>query len=279
MRLAITGANGFISSHVTRLAIRSSLDVVPFRQSFTSQAHLSLPSNLNWVTSQISSDQLIGCDMFIHLAAHSVAYPFDNIYNCMKVNCLDVLSLFETARQAGVRRFLIAGSCFEYGLSGLDYDFIPTSAALRPTNNYAASKASASIALYQWATEHRICLEIIRLFHVFGEGESNSRFWPSLRNAALSNKDFKMSAGMQIRDFQPVQSVAQLFINRSLQPSFSPFPLIFNASSGSPQTLLSLASYWWSYWNSNSQLLPASVPYRDNEVMRYAPGNNLLLLP
>lgn len=71
-------------------------------------------------------------------------------------------------------------------------------------NSYTASKAAASIALLQWAAEHQVSLDILRLFHVFGEGEPESRLWPSLRRAAMASANFPMTAGGQVREFLPV---------------------------------------------------------------------------
>ena len=42
---------------------------------------------------------------------------------------------------------MICGSCFEYGLSGTQYAFIPPDAPLMPVGAYAASKAAASVAV------------------------------------------------------------------------------------------------------------------------------------
>ena len=91
---------------------------------------------------------------------------------------------------AGIKIFLVAGSCFEYGLSSIHYETIPTTAKLEPTNSYAASKAAASISLQQWAREYDLNLEILRVFHVYGEGELEKRLWPSLKKAAIDGKDF-----------------------------------------------------------------------------------------
>ena len=127
------------------------------------------------------------------------------------MNLNAVLELLLNDRISGVKYFIIAGSCFEYGKSGNRYSYIPTDAPLEPSNSYATSKALASIAIRQWAEEHRVALEILRVFHVYGEGELFTRFWPSLRSAALEGRDFPMTNGEQLRDFQPVTSVARVF--------------------------------------------------------------------
>jgi len=88
---------------------------------------------------------------------------------------------------------VVVGSCFEYGRSGEWYEFIPPDAPLEPTQTYPASKAAASVAFYQLAVELNLRLSIHRIFQVFGEGEVESRLWPSLRKAAASGADLEMT--------------------------------------------------------------------------------------
>jgi nucleoside-diphosphate-sugar epimerase len=173
----------------------------------------------------------------------------------------------------------VAGSCFEYGKSGERYTEIPTNAPLEPTNSYAASKAAASIALLQWAEEHKLSLEILRVFHVFGEGEPETRFWPSLQRAALAGEDFPMTAGEQIRDFLPVEEVAEAILSRATWVDNQYFkPNVYNLTSGKACSIRSFAEHWWRFWGANGQLLPGKVSYRDGEVMRYVAGPNHLVL-
>ena len=74
--------------------------------------------------------------------------------------------LFNLAYEAGIRKFVITGTCFEYGKKGEEYEFIPPDAALFPTQTYPTSKAIASIALIQWALEKNVTLKILRLFQI-----------------------------------------------------------------------------------------------------------------
>jgi nucleoside-diphosphate-sugar epimerase len=206
-------------------------------------------------------------------------YPYDSLANCLRWNLMAVLALFEQARQAGIERFVVAGSCFEYGRSSERYASIPTNASLEPTNSYAASKAAASIAILQWAEEHRLNLELLRIFHVFGEGELETRFWPSLRKSALMGIDYPMTYGEQIRDFIPVEDVAKIFLKRSHAIDHNPNkPTIYNIGSGNPVSLISFAQDWWRTWNAKGEIIPGAIAYRTGEVMRYAPGQNLLTL-
>jgi len=279
----MTGGTGFIGSHFLKLALAAGNSVRAIRRTAESRSRIPIAQQPDWLDrpiDQVTSEDLQGCDVLVHLAAHTGNIPYDNLANCFNWNVSAVISLFEQARLAGIKRYIVAGSCFEYGASGERYDRIPTDAPLEPTNSYAASKAAATIALMQWAKEHRLDIEIIRVFHVYGEGELGTRLWPSLQRAALAGLDFAMTKGEQIRDFIDVQQCASIFLWRSaLRPQCLSQQLIFNMSSGRPQTILEFSQLWWDKWHAKGELLIGRLPYRDGEVMQYVPGPNMLSLP
>jgi nucleoside-diphosphate-sugar epimerase len=282
MKILLTGGTGFIGSHFLRLALTAGHEVVAVRRSLNSQTRINLAIQPQWLEAQfdqVSVDQLVNCEVVVHLAAHTGNVPYDNLENCLRWNLMAVLDLFEKARIAGIQRFIVAGSCFEYGRSGERFVAIPSDAPLEPTNSYAASKAAATIALTQWANEYNISLQVIRVFHVFGDGELESRFWPSLRRAALTGLDFPMTAGEQIRDFQPVEDVARKFLEQAAcLLKESPSSQVVNLSSGSPTTIREFAQYWWKIWGASGRIRFGELPYRESEVMSYIPGAELISL-
>ena len=284
MKIVVTGASGFIGSHFLQYTLSTGdHTVIAVRRNSLSQPRISLLKQPLWINRQLNEveiDDFQGCDVLVHLATHTGNVPYDSLQNCIYWNCNAVLDLLETARIAGVKSFIIAGSCFEYGKSGNRYSYIPTDAPLEPSNSYATSKALASIAIRQWAEEHRVALEILRVFHVYGEGELFTRFWPSLRSAALEGRDFPMTNGEQLRDFQPVTSVARVFLDRALHVSslVNHFN-IFNLSSSSPLTIKDFAIQQWKLFDARGDLLFGKLPYRSSEVFSFLPGPNLLELP
>jgi len=282
MKIFVTGGTGFIGSHFIRQALGEGHTVLAIRRSLSSMPRIHLEQQPTWLDralDDVRALDLIGCDVLVHFAAHTGNVPYDSLLNCLHWNLMVVLRLFEQARLAGIERYVVAGSCFEYGRSGEHYDSIPTDAPLEPTNSYAASKAAASIALGQWAAQNNLRLDLLRVFHVYGEGELETRFWPSLKRAALEGEDFPMTSGEQVRDFLPVQNVAATFLVRSVQDSGEPNRVAkYNLSSGAPCTLFSFAQYWWTYWGAQGRLLRGKIPYRGDEVMRYIPGSQVIVV-
>ncbi|MFM2112305.1 MAG: hypothetical protein RLZZ271_965, partial [Pseudomonadota bacterium] len=129
--------------------------------------------------------------------------------------------------------------------------------------------AAASIALMGLCRELGLQMQLLRIFHVYGEGEPPTRFWPSLRRSALAGEDFPMTPGGQLRDFITVEAVASHFVQALACDGVEPgMPVIQHVASGRPMTLLEFAQKWWTVWQARSALRPGELAYRSGEIMR-----------
>ncbi len=275
MKLFLTGGTGFIGSHFINQAHAAGHEIIALRRSVDSKSRIPLNAEPTWIDlpmQEVTAEQMIGCKVVVHLAAHSANVPYDTLENCILHNVVHPISLMRSAVEAGIRRFIVAGSCFEYGRAGERYDFIPTDAPLEPTTSYPASKAAASVAFHALACEENLEFLFLRIFQVYGEGEAEGRFWPSLRKAALLGQDLPMSEGLQIRDFINVTDVAAAFVRAISRTDLTAgSPKIENLGTGSPQTLANFAKKEWERLGATGTLLTGALPMRKNEVMRYVP--------
>ena len=274
MKIFITGANGFIGSHVVRHALLLGHEVYALRRS-KKPAKIDLPMEPLWINGTLESDFksiLDECDTLIHLAAYGVN-PIHNLWeDACRWNINATLKLLRQGKDSGIKRFIIAGSCSEYGKSAERFDYVPTEAPLEPVNAYGASKAAASIASMAFARENKIELAILRLFHIYGDGENSDRFWPSLKKAALTGEDFLMTNGDQIRDFTPVDFAAKKFLEFATKKKINKGdPVIYNIGKGKPSSLKDFAKEQWDRFDAKGRLLIGEVPYRNDEIMRYVP--------
>ena len=284
MKLFVTGATGFVGGHFLNAAMAAGHEVVALRRA-GSGTRIKLLQEPCWITGDLDVDlradlrhELNGCDVFVHLAAHSANLPYDSYAQCLYWNTCASLRLAEQARECGITQFLVAGTCFEYGLSADRYKRIPTIAPLEPTSSYPASKAAASLAFQSFARQHQLKLKILRLFQVYGEGELETRLWPSLRRAAMAGDDFPMTAGEQLRDFTDVRDVAhQLVAALEFGNVVAGLPHVSNLGSGQTQSLRDFAEYWWKHWNAKGKLLIGANPYRQNEIMRLVPELDVII--
>ena len=276
MRIFLTGATGFIGSHVLRLALDEGHTVLALRRP-GSEPRVEISGQPKWCEGCMEDDwgsELEGCDALIHTAAHGVATGGDSWDDCFWINVNQSLHLWKEAASAGVKRLVICGSCFEYGLSGLSYEKIPTDAPLIPTSAYGASKAAATLAAQALAINMKLELVVMRLFHIFGEGEAEGRFWPSLVRAANQGSDLPMTEGDQVRDFTPAQFAAQCLLNACDSSKLvlrKGIPLIQNIGTGNAQSLKQFATHEWKRLGAHGKLLTGALSYRSDEVMRYVP--------
>lgn len=283
MKIFLTGATGFIGSHFVNQALEAGHTVLGLRRSPRSHPRIPLIQEPIWLDKSIEkvvAGDLAGFDILVHLAAHSANVPYDTLVNCLHWNLMAPLHLFDQARIAGISKYLVAGSCFEYGISGDNYSFIPVEASLQPTQTYPASKAAASIAFLQWARQHHLSMSLLRIFQVFGEGEASSRLWPSLRQAALAGEDFPMTQGEQVRNFMDVVDVSRAFIAEAQALMAEETGVsVKNLGSGVPQTIREFSEYWWNTWEATGKLLVGALPYREGEIMRFVPQLDLSIPP
>ena len=267
MNVFITGATGFIGSNVLKVLSEENINTIATRRSIESKPKIPFDYKNTWITKTIDKidvDDLNNVDVLIHLASHSVQHPFDTLNNCIEFNVMHSLKLLKTAFEAGVRKFIIAGTCFEYGESGEKYKFIPIDAPLLPTNTYATSKAMAYLAFRQFSLDYPVAINYHRIFHIFGEGESSERLWPKIRAAAKEGSDLELTFGNQVRDFVNVKEVArQLLISAKKINLFEGKGFnVHNLGSGSPQTVKEFATFWWKKFEAKGKLKFGALPYR-----------------
>ena len=275
MKLFVTGGTGFVGTHFLQQALAAGHEVVALRRP-GSRPRLPLAAEPAWLDGALDADwrdALQGIDVLVHLASHTPNPPYAPIDECMYWNVFAALKLATQAQAAGISRYLVAGSCFEYGRSAERVAFVDVDTPLEPTLSYPASKAAATIAFDGFARIHGVLLKHLRIFQVYGEGEQASRLWPSLRKAALDGADFPMSPGEQLRDFVDVRdAAAQILAHLDFAGSAAGVPTVHPIASGAPETLLGFAQHWWRHWGATGRLLPGALPYRPSEIMRLVPA-------
>ena len=274
MKIFVSGATGFVGSHFLNTLFRNGHTVVALRRK-SNKPRIELINKPIWCTGKLTDDwsnKLKDCDAFVHLASAGVNENMNNWDYCFDVNVNQSLALWKSAIDNGINKFLICGSCSEYGKSGEEYEYLPTNAELKPIGAYGTSKAVASLSALGLARTFDLKLVVARLFHTYGEGEAETRFWPSLLKASMDNVDFDMSKGEQIRDFTPVEDVSEKLFDLVISlADLKSGGTIKNIGTGIPISLLDFANEQWVKRESKGKLIPGALPYRKQEVMRYVP--------
>jgi nucleoside-diphosphate-sugar epimerase len=274
MQILVTGATGFVGSHFANAACAAGHDVIALRRPGAAPRG-PVAKAVRWLDKPLADVEPVDCDgveALVHFSSQGVSPQRTTWRDAFQHNVTEQMSLLLAATDAKVSRFVLCGSCVEYGPGAEAFDFIPPSAPLCPIGPYAASKAAGCIAATALARDKSLRMAYLRVFHAFGTGQHPENLWPSLRAAAVAGADYPMTAGQQVRDFVPVGDVAATFldvcVNRPLEPGR---PEVHNVGTGRPVTILSFAEQWWREWAAKGRLLPGAIPYRTGEVMRYVP--------
>ena len=124
-------------------------------------------------------------------------------------------------------------------------------------------------------TVHPFTLQWVRLFYLYGPGQ-NPKCLLSQLDAAIDRGDpvFRMSGGEQLRDYLPVEVIAQNIVSLALKHSNNG---IVNLCSGKPISIRNLVEGWINEKNWNIKLDLGFYPYPDHEPMAFWGSNEKLL--
>ena len=279
MKIFLTGGTGFIGSYVLCDALAAGHDVLALRRSVISRPLLPLAREPVWLQSDLLSlkqQDLAGCDVVVHLAFAGVSPQVVPWEQMVKVNVLGSAQLIAMADRAGVGRMVVSGTFREYGTTASHFEQIPVNAPLEPVCLYGASKVAGFHLLSTYAKAIGMKMFYARISNVYGDGQCEQNFWPSLKRAATLGEDFPMTSGEQVMDFIPVETVSRKILDSCSIPFASgQFQILEKISSGNPQSLLQFAEQEWKRFGATGKLLPGALTQRANEVVITESMNHL----
>jgi dTDP-6-deoxy-L-talose 4-dehydrogenase (NAD+) len=210
----LTGAAGFVGRQVLRaLTARGARVRVVVRDG--RQAQLEDSSGIETIVTTPDlfaegpewwRETCVGIDTVIHVAWY--AEPGKYLQSEKNIDCLvGTLRLAQGAANAGIRRFVGVGTCFEYDLSG---GTLSIDTPLRPSTPYAGAKAATFLSLAPWLATKSIEFAWCRLFYLYGEGEDSRRLVAYLHATLGSGNPAKLTSGNQVRDFIDVALAGRL---------------------------------------------------------------------
>lgn len=248
----ITGASGFLGS---RIALELKSRGIP---AVTPRLDVRDPAAVLKAITGIKPTHVINC------AAKGVdpTKP-ESLADLKAVNITGALNVQQACEQAGVKRFVHLGSCFEYGSHDSD---IEETFELRPTTDYARTKAEASQWLLQQAAALKTSTIVLRPFGVWGPGEKAHRLVPQILSAARTGKPVPLTHGRQIRDFSFAGDMAGDIVALSQCHGLSNG--VVNVGSGVGISVIDFARQVAKVLGAEDLLRPGELPSREGEMNR-----------
>jgi nucleoside-diphosphate-sugar epimerase len=278
MHILVTGASGFVGQHAVRALLARGHRVT------VSATRPENTASFDWATEvecvpYVLPQQPDERDLYVHFgrpdALLHLAWQGLPNYTAsfhLDQNLFPQYHFLKNLIVNGLPSLTVTGTCFEYGLqSGCLAEDVPT----YPANAYALAKDSLRRFLGTLAAEHPVSLTWVRLFYMYGPGQSQHSLLPLLERAVAGGEvEFRMSGGEQLRDYLPVETVATYLSLLTEQTDRAVG--IINCCSGRPISVRRLVEEHLERLGARIRLRLGSYPYPDYEPMAFWGDNTRL---
>jgi nucleoside-diphosphate-sugar epimerase len=240
MRVLVTGAGGFVGSHVVRHLLEENHDVAAVVRHPDALARLEgVAERVTLFTGDLGEpdgwrEQM--AQWRPEACVHTAWYAEPGLYLPSPKNLDGLrfsLSLLETLAEAGCKKVAMAGTCFEYDTST---GYLKEDSPVMPLTLYAACKLALRYVAAQRAAQLGVSLAWGRIFYVYGPYEDRRRLVPALTLALLQGEKFAATTGEQVRDYMHVADVASGLAALALAGCDG----VFNVCSSEPVTIARL---------------------------------------
>ena len=223
-KILVTGADGFIGSHLTEELIRRGQDVRAFvlYNSFNSWGWLDQsPAEIKKELDVFSGDirdpygvktAMEGCDVVLHLAALiAIPYSYHSPGTYVDTNVKGTLNIVQAARELGVGKVVHTSTSEVYGTA----QFVPITEEhpLQGQSPYSASKIGADQIAMSYYSSFETPVSTIRPFNTYGPRQSARAVIPTIiTQIANGQRKLKLGSIHPTRDFNYVADTVDGFI-------------------------------------------------------------------
>ncbi|MDI9365821.1 MAG: NAD-dependent 4,6-dehydratase LegB [Flavobacterium sp.] len=228
MKILVTGADGFIGSHLTEMLVKQGFDVRAFvlYNSFNTWGWLDycvpeVIGKFEVFTGDIRDaygvkTAMKGCDVVLHLAALiAIPYSYHSPDTYVDTNIKGTLNVIQAARELGVKKVVHTSTSEVYGTA----KFVPITEEhpLQGQSPYSASKIGADQMALSFYNSFQTPIAVLRPFNTYGPRQSARAIIPTIiSQIAAGKKNIMLGALTPTRDFSFVEDTASGFIKAML---------------------------------------------------------------
>lgn len=223
MKILITGAEGFIGSHLLEKLVKKGLKVRAFTK-YHFQNNRGCLEDIDKKTLKnveiISGDlrdpfemnlATKNCDYVVNLAALiGIPYSFIAPKNYFDTNVIGTMNLLEASKKNNIKKIILTSTSEVYGTA----KFVPIKEnhPLKSQSPYAASKISSDFLGLSYFYTYNLPVTILRPFNTFGPRQSGRAIIPSILIQVLSGKDTVDLGNLSpTRDFNYIDDTTDAF--------------------------------------------------------------------
>lgn len=224
MKILITGAGGFIPSHVVEKCVEKGHQVKAF-------VHYNSMNNWGWLETfdkntldcieVFSGDvrdpngvrvAMKGCDVVIHMAALiAIPYSYHSPDSYVDTNIKGTLNILQAARDLQPKRVLVTSTSEVYGTA--KYVPIDEHHPYQGQSPYSATKIGADRLAESFYRSFNLPVTIVRPFNTYGPRQSARAIIPTIITQLLAGKnEIKLGSLTPTRDFNYVKDTANGFV-------------------------------------------------------------------
>jgi NAD dependent epimerase/dehydratase len=280
--VAVTGAEGFIGSHLVEALVRRGYRVraMVLYNMLSSRGWLDeLPAEVLDQVDMVFGDvrdpasvrQVVdGVAVVYHLAAlGSVPYSYRAPRSFVDTNMIGTMHVLEAVRACGTPRLVHTSTSETYGTARS----VPITEAhpLQAQSPYAASKVAADKLAESYYLSFGTPVVTLRPFNTFGPRQSARAVIPAIIiQLAAGSRQLKLGALDPTRDFTYVSDTAQAFVDLGEAPAAAVVGELFNAGTGTDVSIGQLAADIAALMGVDADISedPRRLRPKDSEVMR-----------
>jgi len=286
-KIIVTGATGFIGSHLTEQLVKNGYDVIAFDR-------YNPNNNWGWLeNSEYKNDfqvilgdvrdldsiskAMMDCDIVFHLAALiGIPYSYTSPLAYIRTNIEGTYNILEASKNIGLEQVLVTSTSETYGTA--QYSPINEKHPLVGQSPYSASKIAADQLALSYYRSFELPLKIVRPFNTYGPRQSARAIIPTVISQILDGLDpIKLGNISPTRDLTYVSDTCNAFIEISKVDSL--FGEVTNIGMNSEISIGDLVSLILKIMSTKASIKSSEVRIRPerSEVERLVCDNSKIL--